>query len=141
VLAAETLRKNLDSLSAAGPQQVELADGSCHIGGREVPVLDVAFPPYERILPDHRPALRASFEVDELRGKLQEGDDLAVFHFEPESVAIGFNRDYLLQALEATRGPDVLLEADSPVSPCLIRSADEGSLTYVLMPIKLLTPA
>lgn len=56
-------------------------------------------------------------------------------------MVIGFNRDYLLQALEATRGPDVLMESDGPESPCLIRSADEGSLTYLLMPIRLLEPA
>jgi DNA-binding transcriptional MerR regulator len=141
VLDAQALRRDLEELKVKGSQSVEVADGRCRLGALEVPVLEAAFPDYQRILPDHRPGLRASFEVGRLRRQLQEGEELAVLRFEPGSVAVGFNRDYLLQALEATRGPDVLMEADGPHAPCLIRSADEGSLTYLLMPIRLLTPA
>lgn len=141
VLEAAALRKKLEALPVKGPQSIQLEDGSCRVGALYLPVLDAVFPDYERILPDHRPVLRASFEVGELRAQLEEGEEVAVLRFEPGSVAIGFNRDYLLQALEATRGPDVLMEADGPESPCLIRSADEGSLIYLLMPIRLLAPA
>ena len=140
VLAAPPIRAGLGDLPA-GPQRVELTDGRCVIGGVEHPVLTVTFPAYERILPDHRPALSASFEVGALQRRLREGDELAILHLEPGAVAVGFNRDYLLQALEVTRGPDVLMESDGPESPCVIRSADDGSLTYLLMPVRLLEPA
>lgn len=137
VLAAPAIRASLASWPAVGPQNVEVVDGRCRLGGVDLPVLHVDFPTYERILPDHRPGLSTSFEAGALERTLQEGPEVPALRFEPGSVAIGFNREYLLQALEATRSPDVLLESDGPESPCLIRSADDGSLTYLLMPVRL----
>ncbi|MGH7910212.1 MAG: MerR family transcriptional regulator [Candidatus Dormibacteraceae bacterium] len=141
VLLAAAVRKSLVDLPETGRLNVELVEGHCHLGDIELPVLQTRFPPFERILPDHRPSLRASFEVAELRRRLHDGGELAVLSFEPGSVAIGFNRDFLLEALDGARGLDVLMEADGPESPCLIRWADDGSLTYLLMPVRLLTPA
>ncbi|MBO0745571.1 MAG: MerR family transcriptional regulator, partial [Candidatus Dormibacteraeota bacterium] len=85
VLAAPPIRANLATLPL-GTQKVELIDGHCLIGGVEHSVLQVDFPAYARILPGHRPALSASFELGALRSSLQEGEELTILRFEPGSV-------------------------------------------------------
>ncbi|MGK5628210.1 MerR family transcriptional regulator [Streptomyces sp. URMC 123] len=48
---------------------------------------------------------------------------------------IAFDPDVLLAALEAAVGPDVLLEVSSPWRPAVVRSADQGSFTTLVMPV------
>ncbi|MEV7678437.1 MerR family transcriptional regulator [Streptomyces sp. NPDC088341] len=50
---------------------------------------------------------------------------------------IGFDPAVLAPALEAGVGPDVLLEISSAIRPVLVRSADQGSFTTLVMPIAL----
>jgi DNA polymerase III sliding clamp (beta) subunit (PCNA family) len=42
----------------------------------------------------------------------------------------------LLAALDAGVGPDVLLEVSSPTRPVVVRSADQGSFTTLVMPVQ-----
>lgn len=39
----------------------------------------------------------------------------------------------LVPVLDASLGPDVLLEVSSPISPVVVRSADQGGFTTVIM--------
>ncbi|MGI5481851.1 MerR family transcriptional regulator [Streptomyces lavendofoliae] len=48
---------------------------------------------------------------------------------------IAFDPEVLLGALEAAVGPDVLLESSSPTQPVVVRSADQGSFTTLVMPV------
>ncbi|MER5768738.1 MerR family transcriptional regulator [Streptomyces sp. NPDC001985] len=48
---------------------------------------------------------------------------------------IAFDPGVLLPALDAGVGPDVLLEISSPVRPVVVRSADQGSFTTLVMPV------
>ncbi|GAA2735485.1 hypothetical protein GCM10010439_60410 [Actinocorallia aurantiaca] len=48
---------------------------------------------------------------------------------------IAFDPAVLLPALEASVGPDVLLEVSSPDAPVVVRSADQGSFTTLVMPV------
>ena len=48
---------------------------------------------------------------------------------------ISFDPAVLLPALEASVGPDVLLEVSSPDAPVVVRSADQGSFTTLVMPV------
>ncbi|WP_152364900.1 MerR family transcriptional regulator [Microlunatus speluncae] len=50
------------------------------------------------------------------------------------SMTIAFAVDVLGPALESGIGPDVLLELAGPDRPALIRSADQGSFTVLIMP-------
>jgi DNA-binding transcriptional MerR regulator len=50
---------------------------------------------------------------------------------------IGFDPAVLAPALEASVGPDVLLEIASATEPVLVRSADQGSFTTLVMPMAL----
>ncbi|MFG2137833.1 hypothetical protein [Streptomyces sp. NPDC048650] len=48
---------------------------------------------------------------------------------------ISFDPEVLLPALDAGVGPDVLLEISSPTRPVVVRSADQGSFTTLVMPV------
>ncbi|WP_424890093.1 MerR family transcriptional regulator [Streptomyces sp. XH2] len=50
-------------------------------------------------------------------------------------VRIAFDPHVLLPALDAGVGPDVLLEISSPSQPVIVRSADQGSFTTLVMPV------
>ncbi|WP_405803007.1 MerR family transcriptional regulator [Streptomyces sp. NBC_01187] len=49
---------------------------------------------------------------------------------------IAFDPAVMLAALDAGVGPDVLLEISSPTRPVVVRSADQGSFTTLVMPVQ-----
>jgi len=49
-------------------------------------------------------------------------------------IRIGFAAPLLTAALESSVGPDVLLELSTPDRPTVIRSADQGTFTTLVMP-------
>lgn len=49
---------------------------------------------------------------------------------------IAFDPEVLLAALDAGVGPDVLLEISSTTGPVVVRSADQGSFTTLVMPAR-----
>ncbi|MGO1974394.1 MAG: MerR family transcriptional regulator [Propionibacteriaceae bacterium] len=51
-----------------------------------------------------------------------------------EPMTVAFSPHLLAAALDAAVGPDVLLELSAPERPCVIRSADQGTYTSVVMP-------
>ncbi|MDX3226025.1 MerR family transcriptional regulator [Streptomyces sp. ME19-01-6] len=78
------------------------------------------------------------------------GDDLLISPEEPEGpdatalraictgppLRIAFDPGVLLPALDASVGPDVLLEIVSAAQPVVVRSADQGSFTTLVMPVR-----
>ncbi|MEU5905383.1 MerR family transcriptional regulator [Micromonospora sp. NPDC047527] len=50
---------------------------------------------------------------------------------------IGVNGDYLLDALDAAGGPQLVLELDGPIAPLAVRRPDDADTFSVLMPIRL----
>jgi DNA polymerase-3 subunit beta len=61
------------------------------------------------------------------------------FHatFEGDDLTVGFNPSFLADALAAGIGPEAILQLGSPFDPVAIHSADDGTLTCLVMPIKL----
>lgn len=53
------------------------------------------------------------------------------------SMTIAFDATVLLSAVEAGIGPDAMIELSGPDRPVLIRSADRGSCTVLIMPKRL----
>ncbi|WP_240151988.1 hypothetical protein [Streptomyces mobaraensis] len=49
---------------------------------------------------------------------------------------VAFDPAVLLPALDAGVGPDVLLEIASSAGPVVVRSADQGSFTTLVMPVR-----
>ncbi|GCB47592.1 MerR family transcriptional regulator [Streptomyces sp. NL15-2K] len=138
-------------------QGARLRDGDAV---RVLPTVDGTFPEYRMILDDlptprhrvivDRAALRtviadAGYEgpvtlhAQEQRLELTSHDSgtsgLAAICTGPP-VRIAFDPAVLVPALDAGVGPDVLLEISSPVQPVVVRSADQGSFTTLVMPVQ-----
>uniref|UniRef100_A0AAU2K2K5 MerR family transcriptional regulator n=1 Tax=Streptomyces sp. NBC_00049 TaxID=2903617 RepID=A0AAU2K2K5_9ACTN len=109
-------------------------------------VLDALSPPGHRVVVD-RAALLAALEARadvqavalELgRDRLRVADTvLPALRESAEPVRIGFDPAVLAPALESGVGPDVLLEISGPTLPVLVRSADQGSFSTLVMPVAL----
>jgi DNA polymerase-3 subunit beta len=52
-------------------------------------------------------------------------------------VRVGFTAAVLAAALSVSVGPDVLLEISEPARPVIVRSADQGTFTTLVMPARL----
>lgn len=128
-----------------------------------LPVVDGRFPAYRDMLSDlappesraivDRPALlEAVNDCGETSGiALRLGEDEIVVSRPDHSCAtvlpavrqealplrIGFDPAVLAPALEAGVGPDVLLEISAVTQPVVVRSADQGTFTTLVMPIAL----
>jgi DNA polymerase III sliding clamp (beta) subunit (PCNA family) len=95
-------------------------------------------------LDDHgdAPRIALSFAEDELTISLADRSNAttlpAVCHDDlPQQ--IGFDPAVLAAALEASVGPDALLEISAADRPVVVRSADQGSFTTLVMPVALST--
>ncbi|WP_434597946.1 MerR family transcriptional regulator [Streptomyces sp. A5-4] len=88
------------------------------------------------------PRIALSFAGDEMTISLPDHSNAAtlpaVCH-EDLPQRIGFDPVVLVPALEASVGPDVLLEISAVDRPVLVRSADQGSFTTLVMPVALNT--
>ena len=62
-------------------------------------------------------------------------EDLAA-RYAGEPLTTGFNARYVLDVLTVMDSESVLLQMDSPLSPCLIREPNNAGFTCVVMPIK-----
>ncbi|MEU3777813.1 MerR family transcriptional regulator [Streptomyces sp. NPDC032472] len=136
-----------------------------HPGGtREVPLFEGEYPAYREMLaaldaPAHRvvvdrlaliAALGACGDTTAVRVELGRdrllvaaadrgpgaAAELAAVREEAEPVLLGFDPAVLASALETAVGPDVLLEIPAaPARPVLVRSADQGTFTTLVMPV------
>lgn len=61
--------------------------------------------------------------------------------YKGDRVRIGFNPGYLAEAVGAAVGPDVILRFGGPLDPVIVRSGDDGTLTWLVMPIRLKEPS
>src|SRR4051794_3440636 len=107
-------------------------------------ILDGLAPPVCRVVVDRIGLLAAlaghevvAFDIDpagELR--IDDGATLDAIG-SGAAVRVGFTASLLTAALEASVGPDVLLEICAPARPVVVRSADQGTFTTLVMPVRL----
>jgi DNA polymerase III subunit beta len=76
-----------------------------------------------------------ALDIDQQR--LRIGDEVKLDAIGSGAVRIGFTASLLAAALEASVGPDVLLEICEPARPVVVRSADQGTFTTLVMPVRL----
>ncbi|MGW6201425.1 DNA polymerase III subunit beta family protein [Kribbella sp. NPDC055110] len=147
----------LSRWAAAGDVvQVEVNGGLMLVRGdesRELQAVDAEYPAYGQILDGLTPpACRVVVDrvglLDVLAGRdvvafdidqqsLRIGDEVKLDAIGTGSVRIGFTASLLAAALEASVGPDVLLEICEPSRPVVVRSADQGTFTTLVMPVRL----
>jgi DNA polymerase-3 subunit beta len=67
----------------------------------------------------------------------EEAEEEVEVNYDGEEIEIGFNVNYLLEALAAVDGEEVQVGLTDGNSSCLIRSPQDGSARYVVMPMRL----
>jgi DNA polymerase-3 subunit beta len=67
----------------------------------------------------------------------EEAEEELNVEYSGEDIEIGFNVNYLLDALNAVEGDDVTLSVQDSNSSCLIREPDNDDCTFVVMPMRL----
>jgi hypothetical protein len=160
--AAWALRRT-EAVLEAGPGGARLRAGDVPDDSWDLPVVAGAFPDYRQVL-DGLPAVRHRIVTDRaaLGAALAEAEAVAggpvvvragqdrLTLVPPGSGArelaavctgapvppVAFDPGVLLPAVEAGVGPDVLLEIASPELPVLVRSADQGSFSTLVMPVR-----
>ena len=148
-----SIAENSGPITLAVGQELDLQTS------RETVTIDAASDHY----PDYAAVLtrcgenRLLVETADLAARLDRGRELVVLKltasatsadgadfpakYEGDDLTIGFNPSYLADALEAGIGGEAILQLGSPVDPVAIRSADNGTLTCLVMPIRLLEKA
>jgi DNA polymerase III subunit beta len=123
---------------------------------RELPTVVDDFPAYQAILEGLAPPV-CRVVVDRLRLLEILTDGTVALDIDPtaltvtgsdsvnrlevigsgEAVRLGFNAELLAAALSASVGPDALLEIVAQTRPVVVRSADQGTFTTLVMPTRL----
>ena len=67
----------------------------------------------------------------------EEAEEELEVEYNGEDIEIGFNVNYLLDALGAVEGDDVTLSVQDSNSSCLIRQPGNADCTFVVMPMRL----
>ena len=67
----------------------------------------------------------------------EEAEEELEVEYSGEDIEIGFNVNYLLDALGAVEGDDVTLSVQDSNSSCLIRQPGNADCTFVVMPMRL----
>jgi len=52
-------------------------------------------------------------------------------------IEIGFNHNFILDALKATETEEVLIDFTNSVSPCIIRQVEDDDFIYLILPVRL----
>ena len=136
-------------LEIRGGGAVIVRDGE----SREIAVVDAEYPAYQGILDGLAPPVcRVVVDRATLRAAL-EGREVVAFDIGPGELRIdggeplevigtgvariGFTASLLAAALDVSVGPDVLLEICAQDRPVVVRSADQGTFTTLVMPVRL----
>ncbi|MEV0282743.1 MULTISPECIES: MerR family transcriptional regulator [unclassified Kribbella] len=157
LVPASELTQLIRWLTAGDQVRVELAGDELELARdgdvRRLTVVSGEYPAYQGILDGLTPpTCRVVVDRGELRAAL-EGRDVVAFDIDPValridgevkldvigsgSARIGFTAGLLAAALEASVGPDVLLEIGASDRPVVVRSADQGTFTTLVMPVRL----
>jgi DNA polymerase-3 subunit beta len=65
------------------------------------------------------------------------GSEALAAEINGEPVEIAFNVRYLLDGLKAMAADQVVLHCNAPTTPAVLRAADDGAFTYLVMPVQI----
>lgn len=67
----------------------------------------------------------------------EEAEDELSLDYQGDEFEIGFNANYLLDAINAVKSQQVQIVLKDPNSSCIIKASDDDSSSYVVMPMRL----
>jgi len=109
-------------------------------------LIDGRFPEYQNVLPmsgehvltcDRELLRQALHRVSILSNEKYRGVRMALSEGLLDPMNIGFNVNYLLDAVVACEGDEVQIHFSDPNSCCLIRAVEGERCKYVVMPMRL----
>jgi DNA polymerase-3 subunit beta len=65
------------------------------------------------------------------------GSEALAAEINGEPIEIAFNVRYLLDGLKAMAADQVVLHCNAPTTPAVLRAADDGAFTYLVMPVQI----
>lgn len=113
----------------------------------ELPAGDQIAVPRDRIrdalagLPADGPHLKLSFELDGLVLEAQSSQATVAGRWPGPPLCFYIDIRFFTEAVAATVGPDLVIEAFDPLKPITLRSADTGTFSVLTMPIRAPDPA
>jgi DNA polymerase III sliding clamp (beta) subunit (PCNA family) len=157
-LIAPTALCDLLELRSDRHIELRLDTGTVTIGASRAAAIDASFPDYQRLLrtiptqqvtiktPDLHSRITAGptrtlrgapHDTDhEVSALYANGDSIEVVDYD-RSDAIAFNRDFLLEALDAGAADQLVLALDGPISPLAIINPERLDVLSLLMPIRI----
>ena len=93
------------------------------------------------VTPDNKTPVK--FDINDIEIKMETisrigkaEDYVEVLKTGPD-IEIGFNHNFILDALKATEEEEVLIDFTNSVSPCIIRQVEEDDFIYLILPVRL----
>ena len=156
LLAAATMASWQDLLDADGAVTIDVTDRAVLLSGAAVadaaPV-PARFPNYQAVLDTPSGTTTVTADPSAIVAALADRTDAATLTFTssgmhvdgndtkietahngPEQILL-LNPSFLRDALQATVGREVVIDIEDPLRPLVIRSADDGTFTTMVMPI------
>lgn len=85
--------------------------------------------------------VRLNITLDKIEATCMTGRgmvrDVVPANVSGDDIEIGFNHRYLLEALRACEDEEIRIEFSNPRSSCFIRSENDSSFTYMVLPVRL----
>lgn len=74
-----------------------------------------------------------------ITSRSEEGNVREVIYaeIEGEGLEIGFNSKYILDVLKVTEDEKIIMDFNSAVNPCIIRSVEEDKYEYLVLPVRI----
>lgn len=146
------------SLPARGDVQLRIDEKTISVGDATARAVDAPFPDYQRLL-RITPKQQITVAVNDLRARLATGPtrkirsqpndaehDVSVICATGGNIdviehdhadAIGVNREFLLEALDASGMDQLVLALDGPIKPLAVLEPGRSDVVSLLMPVRL----
>ena len=155
VISAKDAERLASIVEAAGQVTLTAGDALSFQANGETIRLGAAsdhYPDYQAIL-SRCGVAKLLVKTDDFAPRLAQANELVVLslnerktlandvafsgRYEGNDLRIGFNPAYLAEAIAVGIGPDAIFHLGGPLDPVAVRSADDGTLTWLVMPIRL----
>ena len=87
-------------------------------------------------LPPSAPHLRLDFETERLELHALDSRATVASSWSGPSLSVFVDGRFFADAVDATVGPDLVIEVSDPLQPIMLRSADTGTFSVLTMPVR-----